>query len=65
MLLLQFSDLAEEDFVQPGEAEAKKKCHEEVEKAAGPVRKGKKGSSAAEPVMIDDDTLGIKIAKTR
>ena len=64
ILLLQFSDLVEADFVQPGEAEVKKKRHEEAEKTAGLGRKRKKGSSAAEPVMIDDDTLGVKIAKT-
>ena len=68
VFLSQFSDLVEKDFVQPGEAEAKKKRLEErkrQEEADKAPRKRKKGSSSAEPVMINDDTLGVKIAKTR
>ena len=51
----------------PGELEARKerleekKRQDEVDKAP---RKRRKGSSAAEPVLIDDDRLGVKIAKT-
>ena len=50
-----------------GELEAKrarleeKKRQLEAEKAP---RKRKKGTSAAEPVLIDNDNLGVKIGKT-
>ena len=64
---LQFSTLVDADFVQPGEAEAKKKRLAEKKRQAEAdktSRKRKKGASAADVVMIDDDTLGVKIAKT-
>ena len=58
--------MVEADFVQPGEAEAKKKRLEEKKRLAEAekTRKRKKGASSADAVMIDDDTLGVKIAKT-
>ena len=66
-IFLQFSALVDADFVQPGEAEAKKKRLPEKKRQAEAdktSRKRKKGASAADVVMIDDDTLGVKIAKT-
>ena len=64
---LQFSKLVEADFVQPGEAEAKKKRLAEKKRQAEVdknSRKRKKGTSDAEDVVIDDDALGVKMAKT-
>ena len=61
---LQFTELTEDDFAQPGKAEAKKKHLLEAEKSSGITRKWKKGSSASEPFVIYDDALGVKIAKT-
>ena len=59
--------MVDADFVQPGKAEAKKKCLSEKKRQAQAdktSRKRKKGASAADAVMIDDDKLGVKIAKT-
>ena len=64
---LQFDALVEHDFVQPGEAEAKKERLAEKKRQAEAdktSRKRKKGASAADVVVIDDDSLGVKIAKT-
>ena len=51
----------------PGELAAKKEHLEEKKRQAEAdkaLRKRRKGSSAAEPVMIDDDRLGVKVTKT-
>ena len=55
------------DFVQPGEAEARKERLAEKKRQAEAdktSRKRKKGASAADVMVIDDDNLGVKIAKT-
>ena len=52
---------------KPGELEAKKERLEEKKRQAEAdkaPRKRRKGSSATEPVLIDDDKLGVKITKT-
>ena len=66
---LQFSALTDDAFVQPGEAEAKKQRLEEkkrqMEMEKAPRKRKKGGGTAAEPVVIDDASLGVKIAKTQ
>ena len=65
---MQFNALTDDAFVQPGEAEAKKqrleekKCQMEANKA--PRKRKMGGGTTAEPIVIDDDALGVKIAKT-
>ena len=64
---LQFDALVEHDFVQPGEAESKKKRLAE-KKRQGETdtisRKRRKGTSATDAGVIHNDQLGVKIAKT-
>ena len=55
------------DLSKSGELEAKRACLEEKKcqlEAKKAPRKRKKGTIAAEPVLIDDDNLGVKISKT-
>ena len=64
---MQFSDLVEGDFVQPGEPGATKRLLEErkrQEEADKARRKRKKASTSLEPFVIEDDALGVKINKT-
>ena len=67
-MLFQFGQLPDSDLSRTGELEAKKERLEEKKRqieAEKAPRKRKKGSIAAEPVLIDDDRLGMKIAKTQ
>ena len=63
----QFGQLPDSDLSRAGELQAKKERLEERKRqsqAKKAPRKRRKGSSAAEPVLIDDDRLGVKITKT-